>query len=127
MTPMTRFSVYSFLLFTFAVAPSVGATPPSHIQPSLDTAAASRSQQTDQIDINSASLTALRSLPGVGPVIARKIVAGRPYASVDDLKTRNVLPIATYDKIRGRISTKGAVEVAPVHDSGRPEFNSGKQ
>ncbi|NJL17969.1 MAG: hypothetical protein HC938_13080 [Nitrospira sp.] len=37
---------------------------------------AERSQQTRLIDINKATLTELRSLPGIGTVKAREIVAG---------------------------------------------------
>jgi competence protein ComEC len=37
------------------------------------------------IDLNSASLQELESLPGVGSVLARRIVEGRPYRTVDDL------------------------------------------
>jgi hypothetical protein len=38
-----------------------------------------------KVDINTASEQDLVSLPGVGPATAKKIVAGRPYASVSDL------------------------------------------
>ncbi len=37
------------------------------------------------INPNTATVEELRTLPGVGPVIAGKIVAGRPYHSVADL------------------------------------------
>jgi competence protein ComEA len=37
------------------------------------------------IDINTATEVELESLPGVGPVIARKTIDGRPYGSVDEL------------------------------------------
>jgi competence protein ComEA len=37
------------------------------------------------IDVNTASERELSSLPGIGPVIARAIVAERPFASVDAL------------------------------------------
>jgi DNA uptake protein ComE-like DNA-binding protein len=37
------------------------------------------------IDLNRADARALQSISGVGPVLAAKIIAGRPYKSVDDL------------------------------------------
>jgi competence protein ComEA len=37
------------------------------------------------IDLNTASDKELESIKGVGPATAKKIVAGRPYKSVDDL------------------------------------------
>ena len=38
-----------------------------------------------RIDINTASQGELEKLPGIGPVLARRIIEGRPYRSVDDL------------------------------------------
>jgi beta-lactamase superfamily II metal-dependent hydrolase len=38
-----------------------------------------------RIDINSASQRELESLPGIGPTLARRIIEGRPYRTVDDL------------------------------------------
>ena len=43
-----------------------------------------------KVDLNSATLKVLEELPGVGDVTARKIVAGRPYKTVDDLATAGV-------------------------------------
>jgi hypothetical protein len=37
------------------------------------------------IDLNRASVAELRTLPGVGPVVATRIVEARPFESVDDL------------------------------------------
>jgi hypothetical protein len=37
------------------------------------------------VDLNRASRAELLSLPGVGPVVAARIEAARPFASVDDL------------------------------------------
>lgn len=55
------------------------------------------------IDINSASPEELDSLPGIGPVLAQKIVAGRPYRAKNDLVTKKIIPQSTYDKIKGQI------------------------
>lgn len=39
-----------------------------------------------RIDLNTASMAQLESLPGIGPVLAGRIAAGRPYAAVGDLQ-----------------------------------------
>lgn len=38
------------------------------------------------IDVNTATEKELRSVPGIGPVIAARIIAARPFRSADDLK-----------------------------------------
>jgi competence protein ComEC len=38
-----------------------------------------------RININTATQAELEALPGVGPVIARRIIESRPYRSIDDL------------------------------------------
>jgi competence protein ComEA len=37
------------------------------------------------VNINSATQERLESVPGIGPALASRIIAGRPYQSVDDL------------------------------------------
>src|SRR3954453_11531712 len=63
----------------------------SDAKPSKGTAAA-------PVDINSASLTPLESLPGVGAATAKKIMAGRPYTAPDDLAKAGV-PAKTIQQI----------------------------
>ncbi len=41
--------------------------------------------QKAQVDLNNASQKELEALKGVGPATAKKIIAGRPYKSVDEL------------------------------------------
>jgi len=59
--------------------------------------------KAELIDINSATEAQLKSLPGIGDAYAARIVAGRPYARKDQLKSRNIIPAATYEKIQERI------------------------
>ncbi len=58
------------------------------------------------VDINSASKAELDALPGIGDAYSSKIIAGRPYANKTQLKSRKILPDATYDKIADKIIAK---------------------
>ena len=94
-------------LFTFlsagpvaAAPPSAEAAPPPRVQP------LQAERHAALIDINSATLKELRSLPGIGSGYSKKIIEGRPYQAVEDLSMRKVLPKGTYTKIRGRVVAK---------------------
>ena len=53
-----------------------------------------------QIDINRATEKELKMIPGIGPVMAGRIIAARPFRSADDLKKVNGIGDKKYAKIR---------------------------
>jgi competence protein ComEA len=56
------------------------------------------------ININSSSQSELESLPGIGPVTAGKIIDNRPYAAIEDLRSKKVVGQSVFDKIKDKIS-----------------------
>lgn len=57
-----------------------------------------------RINVNSASESLLDTLPGIGKVTTEKIVAGRPYGSVEELLSKKIVGKSTYEKIKDKIS-----------------------
>jgi DNA uptake protein ComE-like DNA-binding protein len=53
-----------------------------------------------RIDINTVTEKELKMVPGVGPVMASRIIAARPFRSADDLKKVNGIGDKKYAKIR---------------------------
>lgn len=60
-------------------------------------------QQSELIDLNSASKSQLVDLPGIGEAYAQRIIDGRPYREKTDLLRRNIIPEGTYQGISDRI------------------------
>ena len=60
------------------------------------------------VDINTADEAALRTVPGIGEAYSKKIVAGRPYKSKDELWRKKILPKGVYDKVKDFLIAKQA-------------------
>jgi competence protein ComEA len=56
------------------------------------------------ININTASLGQLDSLPGIGQVYGQSIIEHRPYSNVSELLSKGVLKTSVYDKIKDKVS-----------------------
>ncbi len=89
------------------------ATRPAATQPAPMHALTKSAKQVPAhpIDLNSASESDLIALPGVGAATAKKIIAGRPYASVEDLKKAGV-SASPLTKIAPLVTVKAAAAAA---------------
>jgi len=58
------------------------------------------------VDINTASEAELKAVPGIGAAYAAKIIAGRPYAKKDQLKSRKIMPATVYEMTKDLIIAK---------------------
>ncbi len=55
---------------------------------------------TAKLDINVASLAELESIPGIGPALANRILAARPFKTADDLRKVEGIGATRYGKLR---------------------------
>lgn len=81
-----------------------------------------------KIDINTATREELMTLPGIDGDMADKIIAGRPYKNMAQLKTKGGVTNAEYRKISRKVTAKQAAAMhseAPAN--GTPSTDSGAQ
>lgn len=93
----------------FAADPKAPAKAAPTAKPAVEKAADKKADtKTALIDINTATKAELTAIPGIGDAYSQKIIDGRPYAKKDQLKSKKVIPGATYDKIQDKIIAKQA-------------------
>jgi DNA uptake protein ComE-like DNA-binding protein len=82
-------------MVTVGGAPAAPAAPAAPMAPAAPAKAPKASKAAaapagGPVDLNAGSQKQLESLPGIGPATAKKIIAGRPYATVADLSRAGV-------------------------------------
>jgi len=65
------------------------------------------------VNINTATLEQLETLPGIGPVRARLIIEHRTYSSVDDLKRIKSIPVNVIEDLRPLVLVNGETQEQP--------------
>ena len=84
--------------FSFAQAPQP--------KPEKEKTPAATTAKHELVDLNSATKEELVAVPGIGEAYADKIIAGRPYKSKSELKSKKIVPAGTYDKIASHVIAK---------------------
>ncbi len=109
--------------------------PPPAPRPSASAAAAPSTASGKRIDINGATEQEIATLPGVGPVTAKAIVAGRPWEDLGDLVKKKAMNKPTYDRNKDQlalanINTSSATEMAKtlpsIGDKTAPKIVAGR-
>jgi competence protein ComEA len=90
-------SLFSFLIVVAASAPTLADEQRS--QPESSATAASGTK----LDLNTATLSALESVPVIGADGARAIIAARPFATIDELDRVQGVSAERLEQIRARV------------------------
>jgi len=62
------------------------------------------SENRGLVNVNTASVSELDTLPGIGPVYAQNIIEHRPYSEIAQLVSKGVIPSNVFEKIKEKIS-----------------------
>jgi len=80
--------------------------------------------KTHKMDLNSASREELMTLPGVDGAAADKIIENRPYKSMNELVSKNVVSKSEYTKIRRKVTARQSAMHSEAPGKEMPGMNS---
>jgi competence ComEA-like helix-hairpin-helix protein len=76
----------------------------------LQVASRSPTEGSLRVNINTATLTELETIPGIGETLALQIVAHRPYTSIDQLVAIRGIGTSSIEKLRPYVKVNGEAE-----------------
>jgi competence ComEA-like helix-hairpin-helix protein len=76
----------------------------------LELASKSPTEGSLRVNLNTATLTELETIPGIGATLAKQIVAHRPYTSIDQLVAIRGIGTSSVEKLRPYVKVDGEVE-----------------
>ena len=89
-----------------AAAPSKMAPAPAGKMAPATESKMAPAPKAELLDLNSASIETLETLPGIGKAYSAAIVKGRPYKGKDELVQKKIVPEKTYDGIKDKVIAK---------------------
>jgi competence protein ComEA len=101
---MTSFKIFAAGILAFAAivcSPVWLEAAEAMTKPAAETKTAP--SKTKPVDINSAPIDELKTLPGIGDAHAQRIIDNRPYQTKDQLVSRKIIPEENYNRIKDRI------------------------
>ena len=69
-----------------------------------ETAPKSKKSTTAQVNVNSSTEKELQQVKGIGAKTAKKIVAGRPYKSLEDLVTKKIMSAKQLETLKAQLA-----------------------
>jgi competence protein ComEA len=119
---LVSFSGWALLAAAFltagGIAPSVANAQTTKTTTQVQTRTESKKIK---VDVNAADVKTLESLPGIGPVLAQKIIAGRPYRNVADLGKVKGLSETKLNLIKDDVSFGSPITTTPKSEVARTQ------